>query len=1264
MINKRTNNSVVINFITQNKNITDKFDFTNIKSVNCPKIPITIFKNINDINKSVKAVSLLDSGASFSAISTQLFETCSQRLQLEKAERARGDPSQADSTKLICDGETVTQILIRNNKNENIKLLNVRLTIIRNLSYQVILGMDILEKLKFQLINNAVSLSGKIFKTEEEIHLMESHSIKHFSYDKVMTIEQVKLCRSPWTSSDTATLYEVEDGSRNTFYYFCCINQTDAELESDVKVNMVHESVKSGEQFNSRPKVKSYSGKVLWSGQQNINAINNKVNIKDRILIDEKFQKILVDKSNFNEAMKERLKNLLLKYRHIFSRDETDIGLYIDEEVDVKLKDPNIHPPYLRARPIPHAAKEFVREKVKQLTKNGIFEEVSRGSRYNSPCHIVMTKKEDGKTKFRLCVDYSQLNKYLIPDCYPIPRIRDIINDLEGSRYFSSIDLRSGFWNLKLKSTCRDLLSFSVGQKQLRPVRLPMGLCTSPSIFQRVMRTIMSKFLNDFVHIYIDDCIVYSKSAEDHIIHLEKVLKAFGKSGILLNAEKCSFAVTSLDYLGFNITDKGWRILPKRQKEIENFPIPKNQSDVKRFIGVVGFLTACCQNLQFLLDPLHKISGKKAKFKWTEKEDKAFHRIKEVILKSVMMSYPREDPSCTMFLSTDSSDVGWGGVLSQLNDQGIEQPLGFCSGAWKNSECNWDIRNKEFHALVNSLDYFYEFLFGRNFIWRCDNQALAFLKNSLTGKSLKKNQRILRSLDFVNQFNFTFELKKGTEKEMAIPDYLSRVQPISTINSISELHKIDLTNFWSRNECTLSEFLQEQNKDENLINKSSFNKSKQWKFLRDRGLQYEVCKETGLIKGTIDNKKKILVPKQYEEKMIEFWHLPTHRSPNEIKRKLESYIFPKMNDKIAKYVEKCPTCCSIKPDRSYQASMTKTSTPKHPWSTIMVDLLGPYPQTLKGSKYIMVAICQLTGYTVLKAIPNKTAPVVAEKFNEIFNQYGLPLGCASDNGKEFKNDTLKTYFDKLMISQNFSTPYRSRTQGQVERVNQEILKMQKILKSSDEDWDEDIQLIAFVINNTFNRTIGLSPFEAFHGWAPIVPSLATFPRIANDDLRQIDFELATRVMKHRVVLNELFAQRELIKAKRQIPEESPLTDGTEVLFKSERPVGSSKLFNPWLGLFVVIKRIDNDSYLISPKDDPRKKYIAYRGRLKRIGDPSTADTKQKLKLNQEVIENNEVQGKQKSITSNKNDDDNTKEEKPEIKYELRRRHNTDYRKFF
>ena len=1226
-----------------------EYNFGNESNGICPRINANI---TNEGKENVNITCLLDSGASFSAISTDAFNRCRETIQLRNAIRTRGDPSQADNSRLKCDGETVLNLSLRSTSGKIIKLLNVRLTIIRNLSHKIILGMDILEKLKLQILSkNAVSLSGTKFETISNLCVLNSHTINFGVRD--MSVSQLSLRRRPFSMSDTdTTLYGIGDGSGTSFNYFCCVNFPEAELESDVKVNLFHDSVKTISDFEHTGNVTVDSGKLVWSGPLSINALNNVVDRNNRKLIKESFYIDLVSKSDFNEQGKTKLKELLTKFRHIFSRDETDIGLYVDEEIDVKLKDPNSHPPYLRARPIPHAAKEFVRDKVKELTKNGIFEEVTKGSAYNSPCHIVMTKKDDGSTKFRLCVDYSQLNKYLIPDCYPIPRIRDILNDLEGAEYFSSIDLRSGFWNLKLKKKCRDLLSFSVGQKQLRPIRLPMGLCTSPSIFQRVMRTIVSPFLNKFVHVYIDDCIIYSKSLEDHLDHINLVLKAFEKSGILLNAAKCSFGVTSLNYLGFKISNKGWQILPKRKTEIENFKPPRNQKEVKRFIGVVGFLTACCEKLQLLLDPLHKISGSKSKFQWTEVENEAFNRIKEVILNSVMMAYPKEDPSCTMFLSTDSSDIGWGGVLSQLDERGIEKPLGFCSGAWKGASERWDIRNKEFHALVNSLDYFYEFLFARNFVWRCDNQALSFLKNSLSGQSLKKNQRILRALDFVNQFNFSFELKKGTEKEMSIPDYLSR--RIETgISKISEINQIDITNFWSRNECTLDEFINLQKDDPFLKNQKSFNKSKTWKFLRDRGLGFKICKESGLAIGLIRNKEKILVPEKYEQVLIEFWHLPTHRSPTEISKKLESYIFPRMMEKIRSFVKKCEICCSVKPDKSFSASMTKTSTPKHPWSHLMIDLLGPYSTTETGNKFLLVTICQLTGFTIIKALVNKSAKEIMDKINEIFNQYGLPLCVSSDNGTEFKNKLLGEFFDKLKVSQNFSTPYRPRTQGQVERTNKEILKYQKLLRSSELDWDKDINLIAFLVNNSFNRIIGLSPFEAFHGWAPIVPSLGTFPGSDDTDLRNIDFDLATRIMKQRIVINKLFTQRELIKDNIRKPEEKPLMEGTYVLYKSERPVGSSKLFNPWLGQFKVIKRVDNDSYLISPKDDLRKSYLVYRGRLRPLGNTG---------LEQTGSDGKDFQSQKSKVIHPEETLKN--EPKFKTKYGLRQHSDIDYRKFY
>ena len=672
------NNVHVVDFskIQQLHNIN--YDFSSNINEKCPIISATITSGQNTM--TVRC--LLDSGASFSAISADVFNIGQSKVGLANSERLRGEPSQADNSRLQCDGETVTNFNLNAKNGKIIYLQNVRLTIIRNLSHQIIFGMDILGKLKFRIeTKNAVSLADTLFETESQVSVINSQEI-NFG-DKVMAVSQLLLRHRPFSIPDTdATLYGIVDGSGNLFNYFCCVNFTEAELEGDVKVNMFQDSVKSCiDSEQSRHTVTANPGKILWSGQYNINALNNPIKREDRKLIKEDFYKPLASKSNFDDNFKTKLIEKLCHFRHIFSRDETDIGLYLDEEIGVKLKDREKQPPYLRARPIPFAAKNFVKEKVAELTKNGIFEEVKKGSAYNSPCHIVMTKRDDGSTKFRLCVDYSQLNKYLVPDCYPIPRIRDIINDLEGAKYFSSIDLRSGFWNLKLKKECRDLLSFSVGQKQLRPVRLPMGLCTSPSIFQRVMRTIMTQFLNKFVHIYIDDCIVYSKTQEDHLKHLNQVFKAFEKSGILLNADKCSFGVQQLNYLGFTISNSGWQILPKRRKEIQEFLQPRNQKEVKRFIAIVSFLTPCCEKLQFLLDPLHKISGSKSKFKWTEVEEKAFQDIKRVILNSVMMAYPKEDPSCTMFLSTDSSDIGWGGVLSQYDERGIERPLGFCSGA-------------------------------------------------------------------------------------------------------------------------------------------------------------------------------------------------------------------------------------------------------------------------------------------------------------------------------------------------------------------------------------------------------------------------------------------------------------------------------------------------------------------------------------------------------------------------------------------------------
>ena len=177
---------------------------------------------------------------------------------------------------------------------------------------------------------------------------------------------------------------------------------------------------------------------------------------------------------------------------------------------------------------------------------------------------------KDGVKKHRLTVDYSVLNKYIKPNTFPIPRIKDVLDRLSGAKIFSNLDLRSGFWNLRLNEKSRDLLSFSVNAKQYRPIRLPMGLKVSPCLFERVMMTILNEYLDDFCVCYLDDCLIYSKSVNDHFKHVNLVLKAFEKSGILLNHSKCVFATTKLKYLGFEVSSEGWRPMPDRIKAINN----------------------------------------------------------------------------------------------------------------------------------------------------------------------------------------------------------------------------------------------------------------------------------------------------------------------------------------------------------------------------------------------------------------------------------------------------------------------------------------------------------------------------------------------------------------------------------------------------------------------------------------------------------------------------------------------------------------------
>ena len=689
-------------------------------------------------------------------------------------------------------------------------------------------------------------------------------------------------------------------------------------------------------------------------------------------------------------------------------------------------------------------------------------------------------------------------------------------------------------------------------------------------------------------------------------------------------------------------------LIPERIKNFQEIEPPRTVKQLKRFLGAVAFLTKSCPLLQFKCSPLHEIAGSnKRKFEWSQALQESFDEIKEHILNSCLMAYPSSDPKRRIFLTTDASDRGFGAILTQENEFGIEKPLGFLSGTFKGSQINWPIRDKELYAFFRALEHFFDYLWLINFTFRTDNQCLKHLSSSLKNNPTK-NQRLLRWFEFIMGFNFNCELIKGNSQKMAVADMLSRLHDNSDKHPITKLSLLNVQDFWVKNGTSITDFLIHQKADDDLC---LAKKSKYWKStLRPNS---KIVQKDEIFYVSAKGGDLIMVPKSLEEKLIHFFHLPLHVSPKRMFKEMKSkFIFPKMYVKITEYVNECETCVAYKPDLSFKPSKSVTSTLPHPWQSVQSDIKGPLGLTLDGNRYIITFICELTRFSILRPLKSKEATSIISVISDIIGEYGPMLSLQTDNGAEYTNNALKAFLENLKITHKFSCPYRPQTNSHAERLNREIVKYFKIFESKETDWDQDLKFIQFSVNIQYNRSLGCSPWEAWHGWLPNLPSFMTFPdKNVEKTSRNLPFFLSQRIIKHGKLLASIY---DIEKVRKDTNYKAPidLPIGQRVLMYFPQPVGSSKMFQNWKTSFVVMKKLDNDSYLVASENDARKTYVVYRGRLKPIGQIKN-NTVEKV----DVSDSGLLKPLPEGVKENKGI-------KPETsKYNLRKTE-TDYRKFY
>lgn len=288
-----------------------------------------------------------------------------------------------------------------------------------------------------------------------------------------------------------------------------------------------------------------------------------------------------------------------------------------------------------------------IENQIQELLKAGLIEESY--SPYAAPVLLVF-KKEDGR-KSRLCIDYKELNKIVVPESQPFPRIEDLTVKAGKCKFFTKLDITSAFWSIPIREKDRYKSAFVTHHGHWQWKSLPFGLKSSPAIFQRVLSSVLKNDLEAFVVNYIDDILIFSDTYENHLKHVNLTLKALCSEGFKLNFEKCKFAQNKVMYLGHLIGENFVQPVKDNLTAIENFPQPENRTQIRQFLGKINFYIKFLPRQAILLKPLHNLLRKNVEFKWSEECNTSFVEAKKLLCSAPILAILIQQLQCA-FLRT------------------------------------------------------------------------------------------------------------------------------------------------------------------------------------------------------------------------------------------------------------------------------------------------------------------------------------------------------------------------------------------------------------------------------------------------------------------------------------------------------------------------------------------------------------------------------------------------------------------------------------
>ena len=830
---------------------------------------------------------------------------------------------------------------------------------------------------------------------------------------------------------------------------------------------------------------------------------------------------------------------LIEKYQSVFSQNKFDIGRINIEHCRINTSNEN--PIYLRPYRCSEKDQKNIDEQCSILLKHGLIRKSI--SSYSFPITLV-NKKDDGE-KQRLCIDYRKLNTVTIADNYPFPRIEDIVDKLYGSKYFSTFDISSGFWQIPVDKKDIHKTAFVTQTDHYEWLVMPFGLRNAPALFQRIISEIIRKHdLAMFCHNYIDDILVHSSNFTEHINHIEKVLLVFKEENIKLKMSKCNFAQLSVNYLGHRIAHNKVFPINDNLKAIREYEHPKNVKELQRFLGKINYYRRFIQNASSILKPLYDLLKKERQFVWSEDCQKSFDKVKDILQsKPVLQMY---NPNLQCYVFTDASKIGIGAILKQIGDDNLLHPVSYFSKRLLKYQENYSIPELECLAIVESIDFWHHYLYGKRFIVLSDHNALKWLKNVK-----KPNSRLFRWSLKLDQYNFEIRYQPGKMNTEA--DALSRC-PIIYENDNAE--HLRFTNY-----LTINEIKNEQNKElKNEIPKKCYKRD---------GIVYN-CR-----KGFV----RTYVPFTLREKLINtthtnLGHIGITKMINTIAK---SYCWPNLAKDIKQFVDKCEACQMNKRPSIKYGELLHLPFAQKPLEWVSIDTIGGLGQYNSTYKYLHVAIDHLTRYIWIKV--SKTQ--VAHDFIQLVlfvSRFGNIKNIFADQYPSIKSKEFRTFLEINDINITFSPPDTPHSNGLVERANKTLIERLKIKRylNKKASWACLMRTVVDEYNNTPHSTTKFTPNQLLNGEQGL-------------DLNTARLE-ALRRNKDGFVNEKI-----IFDSKHQIKEYARM----DYVLKENQPrqfIG--KLEPTYDGPYVIVQRKSNCIYEIKKIDSKSKSELVHVARLK------------------------------------------------------------------